>query len=312
MKHALVPNAADEASVVSLRHRYVIVVNSKTAGTTLKTVAAHLEREPLATLGKSREEGRAQRTENWLRTPTLSELPADVLREVWFSDRFFRFTTVRNPLTRCWSAWVDKIVGRHPEFRSTFVDQAWMWRTITPDTMLDAFAEFVAALHTSPRLLAADRHWAPQSRVLHLGLFPYDMVGRTEQLSEVIDRWSAETGLDVASVLEKVGRRNARSLPYPAGLLADTTVNQLCDVYREDLDRLAYDVPLAPTDAQRWLGKAARFLADLPDPGPATPVTVVPPLWQRARQASARTARRAHAHRYARKRPSDPPPVVKG
>src|ERR1700754_205341 len=65
MKHALLPNSAGEASVVSLRHRYLLIVNSKTAGTTLKTVAAHLEREPLATLRAGREEGRAQRAENW-------------------------------------------------------------------------------------------------------------------------------------------------------------------------------------------------------------------------------------------------------
>lgn len=264
MKHALQPNVAQEATVVSLRHRYVLVINSKTAGTTLKTIAAKVERELLAAREGSGGDDPAQRIENWLWTPTLADLDASWLGEIYLGRSFFRFTTVRDPLVRCWSAWVDKIVRRHPEFVVNFGAQDWFPGAITgADELVDAFERFVEALSECRGLLGADRHWAPQHLVLQWPAFPYDFVGKTEQFPEVIAEWERATGLEIGRYAEETGHRNANSLALPANLLSDRAWDRLLRIYESDLtafdyaaDRTAWSVDAVDweTDVSRVLG----------------------------------------------------------
>ncbi len=238
MKHALLPQGYASATVVSLKHHYVLVVNSKTAGTTLRTVAAHLENEPLA---KRRGKDQAQRAENWIRTPTLGDLSATQLREVLLGDRFFRFTTVRHPFTRAWSAWVDKLLCHHPEYVAVYSGEPWFPQKVRHcEEAVDRFGAFIRALRSSPGLLGSDRHWAPQAAVLSFGTFPYDVIGRTENLEPLVGEWRDRTGLDVQGAFAEVGRRNARSLAFPGSLLPDTTWNDLTRIYERDLTSFEY------------------------------------------------------------------------
>lgn len=293
MKHALLPNVAEEASVVSLRHRYVLVVNSKTAGTTLKTIAAKLEREPLAAREATGSDDPAQRAENWLRTPTLADLDPVRLRDVYLGDAFFRFTTVRDPIARCWSAWIDKVVRRHPEFVATFGAQDWFPGAISgPTALLDAFDHFVRALCEHPGLLAADRHWAPQHLVLQWPAFPYDFVGQTEQFQTVIAEWEGATGLAIQRHADEIGHRNANALDLPGNLIPDRTWERLSELYASDLSAFGYAANRAAraVDAAGWGVDVERILRNRRHPAASRRKP-----WRRPRNGGARASRRLSA-----------------
>lgn len=295
MRHALLPNSHAEASVVSLRHRYVLVVNSKTAGTTLKAIAAELEGERLAKRGPSGGDERGQRAENWLRTPTLADLPDPWLRRVILDDSFFRFTTVRHPIHRCWSAWVDKVVRRNGDFVARFGAETWFVDTVeTPDELVDAFVAFVEALDRSAGLLGADRHWAPQHLVLQWGAFPYDFVGKTEEFHRVIERWEEATGLTIAPVAQRIGRRNGTQLPLPGSRIPEAAWRTLTRLYAIDFDAFGYDSTQAESmEEPTWTAAAADLLGSLRRS--ERPSREWPVAWSSLRRASARSARRMAA-----------------
>jgi sulfotransferase famil protein len=295
MRHALLPNSHAEASVVSLRHRYVLVVNSKTAGTTLKAIAAELEGERLATRTPSAGDERAQRAENWLRTPTLADLPEAWLRRVILDDSFFRFTTVRHPIRRCWSAWVDKVLCRNGDFVARFGGEPWFADTVTsPEELVEAFVAFVDALASSAGLLGADRHWASQHLVLQWGAFPYDFVGKTEEFDRVIARWEEATGLAIASVAQRIGRRNGRQLPVPGSRIPEATWRTLARLYAIDFDAFGYDPEQTEcVEDSTWADAAAELLGTLH--GSELESRERPQAWSRLRRASARSARKTSA-----------------
>lgn len=300
MKHMIFPNAHDEASVVSLRHNYVLIVNSKTAGTTLKSVAARLENEPLAKWrrGAAADEP-AQRNENWLRTPTLADLPAAALNEVILGDRFFKFTTVRHPYARCWSAWVDKVLGHHPEFVENFGNLNWFPSiNLKAADLSESFEAFVSSLARDPGLLGADRHWAPQTAVLQSEVFPYDFIGKTEELTRTVEAWSRATGLPVAAELETVGRRNARSLPLPDSWLSDQCWSDLERIYEGDLKAFGYEHGAHgnSSDESEWLRRASELLSGMRE-GVQTLAVRQRAGWQRTRKGTARGFRRLAARR---------------
>lgn len=294
MKHALLPNAPHEASVVSLRHRYVLVVNSKTAGTTLKTIAAKLEGERLAGRDGRHKDDPAQRVENWLWTPTLANLNDHWLREVFLGSSFFRFTTVRHPFARCWSAWIDKVVRRHPEFVAMFGGERWFPGELSDARdLVESFATFVDALHREPGLLGADRHWAPQHLVLQWRAFPYDFVGKTEHFDDVIARWEAATGLTIQPHARGIGRRNTNALALPGSLLTDATWRLLTQLYEVDLDAFEYSVkqddwPVGP----EWERMVERLLQSRREPIKRSHSSVGL-AWHRLRVDSARWCRSA-------------------
>lgn len=301
MKHVVLPHAAGTASVVSLRHRYALVVNSKTAGSTLKAIAAVLEAEPLASrgVGIGRDE-RAQRVENWIRTPTLADLSPNQIRRLYFSDDFFRFTTVRHPIVRCWSAYIDKILGGHPEYADY---AAYGWRNVPSDgeALVRGFEKFATALRDRPGLLGADRHWAPQVAVLAIGAFPYDFVGRTEEFDDVCMEWGRATGLDVRQVARSVGRRNARSLAFPWGAVGPASLEALAAVYAADLDAFGYSLEAARPEAQPddWFGVASDWLAMLgADRDGLSRTRRRGHAWEWMRKESAQASRRVAARRH--------------
>jgi hypothetical protein len=301
VKHALLPNVANVASVVSLRHRYVLVVNSKTAGTTLKTIAADLEREPLAARGLNLREDRAQRQENWLTTPTLADLSADALREVFLGGSFFRFTTVRHPFSRCWSAWIDKVIGGHPEFVGRFAREGWFPAELSdPASLIEAFERFVWALDERVGLVGSDRHWAPQHLVLQWGAFPYDFVGKTEHFDEVLSRWEEFTGLPVRASSRKIGKRNVRGLSFPGGLLSEETWSRLLSLYRLDLAAFDYapNRDLWQVDRSEWDAAACRLLQQqCTAPVRAGNRSRVGDAWRQLRIQGSRGSRRLSARR---------------
>jgi hypothetical protein len=216
------------------------------------------------------------------------------LREVFLGDSFFRFTTVRHPLARCWSAWIDKVVRRHPEFLARFGKEKW-WPDKLSDVrdLVESFALFVDALQSEPGLLGADRHWAPQHLVLQWGAFPYDFIGKTECFDDVIARWEMATGLAIRPYASQVGLRNTNALALPGSLLPETTWRQLALLYEADADAFEYSVKQDdwPVGLE-WEGIALGLLQNRREPVEPHRA-LVDATWRRLRVQGARACRLA-------------------
>jgi hypothetical protein len=105
------------------------------------------------------------------------------------ADGWFRFTVVRNPFRRLWSAWQSKILQAEPQFIRKFSSQTWFPETVdgSAGEILKAFRDFLAAIHENPELLRSDVHWAPQVDLIEYDQIPYDHVGRVEAMDQTVD-----------------------------------------------------------------------------------------------------------------------------
>lgn len=174
---------------------------------------------------------------------------------------WLRFTTVRDPATRLWSAWQSKLLLREPDYASAFGTERWFPRRPTdPDDVVDAFRAFVHALDATPEARPSDAHWAPQTRVLDSAP-PLTHVGRIESLDETVAVLRDHIGGRAASRV-RIARENGGLLPYsPAVYDADTAriVNRL---YAEDLERFGYQRlrPEPPETLDEWERTAEAML----------------------------------------------------
>lgn len=112
----------------------------------------------------------------------LAEFHGEDRERVLTEDGWFRFSVVRDPATRLWSAWQSKLLMREPRFVRQFGAEEWFPRVPgTPGQVLADFRRFVRAVHSlgdDPSI--REVHWAPQ----HLLVESLELghVGRVEQL----------------------------------------------------------------------------------------------------------------------------------
>lgn len=160
--------------------------------------------------------------------------------------QWLRFTIVRDPAPRLWSAWQSKLLLREPDYAAAYGAERWFpTRPAEPGDVIAAFRAFVRALDPDARRRPDDAHWAPQTRVLETAP-PLNHIGRIERLDETVDVLRRHIGGRAASRI-RLTRENGGLLPYsPAVYDADTAriVNRL---YAEDLHRFGYR-PLAPEE----------------------------------------------------------------
>ncbi len=120
----------------------------------------------------------------------LHNLPADYLRagaraldwptarEALSAPGWFRFTVVRDPLSRTVSAWADKLrPGANPRHRRDLM--LHLGRDPDAEIGLSAFLDILARDEGARDL---DRHWRPQHKEISYGLIPYDLIGRVEAM----------------------------------------------------------------------------------------------------------------------------------
>lgn len=168
----------------------------------------------------------------WGPTFRLKERRPDEREWILESDAWFRFTVVREPVRRIWSAWVSKVLVRDPRFVLMF-GQEWFPDVPRSATdVLHSFRAFVSALPERPDW--EDSHWQSQSSLVGIPGMKFDHVGRLESL--------ARTEAEVRSVISGRGgelpgfdNENASLLPFSPGIL----------------DRQAHDASLRLTSRDR-------------------------------------------------------------
>lgn len=176
------------------------------------------------------------------------------------SDDWFRFTVVREPVKRIWSAWVAKLLLREPRFVAEFGAQDWFpGATASPDDMVAAFRRFVAALGLRSESMYS-QHWAAQADLACIDDVEYRVVGRVEDLPGTL--------VPVDAHLQDHGRpslvirqENATLVPFSPGVL-DTVTARLSQAWTaQDAAAFGY----APVPGERaldpgWLEAVERLL----------------------------------------------------
>ncbi len=174
-------------------------------------------------------------------------------------DAWLRFTTVRDPATRLWSAWQSKLLLREPGFTRRFGDQEWFPRIpANPHEVVEDFRAFVHSLVSDNP--PYDAHWAPQTDFIAAAP-PLNHVGRLESLDETVHLVEEHLGPGLRPL---AGEQENRSLlRYDRALYDDETAGLVNSYYANDFTQLGYEPLTSSPDAaalDRWSdGTAGRL-----------------------------------------------------
>lgn len=162
--------------------------------------------------------------------------------EINGADDWLRFTVVRHPFRRLWSAWQSKILLAEPQFIKRFSEEAWFPPAVqSAGDVLKTFRQFLEALEEDPDLVLADPHWAPQVTIASIGDMPYTHVGRVEKLGETVDRIRAHLESLNGETFPEMPRENATPLPYLDELFTESDARILGERFADDLKEFGYD-----------------------------------------------------------------------
>jgi hypothetical protein len=185
----------------------------------------------------------------WAPENRLAEHPAAILEE----DGWLRFTVVRDPWRRLWSAWVSKLLLREPRFAAEYGDAPWFPRLpADPDAVVEDFRRFVHAVGAGD---AQDVHWSVQHDLS--SQLPLTHVGRTEQLRETLSLLHRHIGAPLPAAGD---RRNAGALPMPSHAYDGPTAAIVRRHYAADLAAFAYDDAPPEAGTPGWHERAQAVL----------------------------------------------------
>jgi hypothetical protein len=169
-------------------------------------------------------------------------------------DGWLRFTVVRDPWRRLWSAWQSKLLLREPRFADEFGGRAWFPRPPeTPAGLVEDFRRFVAAL---PAGDAEDVHWAVQHELARS--LPLTHVGRAERMAETVAALRAHVP---ARAWREAPRENASPLSLPPHAYDELSAEIVRERYAADFAAYGYDdASPAGGDPREWEARAAPLL----------------------------------------------------
>ena len=182
----------------------------------------------------------------------LADFEGDERERVLAEDGWLRFTIVRDPVRRLWSAWQTKLLLREPRFVDAFGDQPWFPRVPErPADLREDFRSFVAAL-SNPSV--EDVHWGVQHELV--SQLPLTHVGRVERFDETLARLREHLGDRRPG---EPGRENRSPLSMPADAYDTAGASLLRERYAADLEGFGYEVPEPEPDPE-WEARVEPLL----------------------------------------------------
>lgn len=166
-------------------------------------------------------------------------------------EGWFRFTVVRDPVARLWSAWQSKALAREPQMLRSFATADWFPRVpaAAPEIVED-YRRFVGALGEAvveddvPTLDPSmfNSHWVPQTALMGEFGFNALQVTKLTDLSETLGwlmKHLAEMGLPEPTV----PNLNTSLLPYTEALNGPAERDAIRRLYRADFEMLHFTPP---------------------------------------------------------------------
>ena len=174
----------------------------------------------------------------------LGERSEEDQKRILSEDGWFRFTVVRDPFRRVWSAWQSKILLAEPQFIEKFSSEPWFPRQLeSAKDVLTSWRDFLDALRKDPELVNADVHWQPQVDVLEYNDISYDHIGRVEKMPETIDLYRRHVKETADRDVPDLIRTNLSTMPYTNALFTQDDVQMLSELYAADLREFGYEPP---------------------------------------------------------------------
>jgi hypothetical protein len=256
----------DQRTVVLNDLRVVYLPMPKAGCTTVLWVLAELAGLPLETFERSTWPGVVPALvvhdmKLWGEGRRLADYGGDERAHVLGDDGWFRFSLVRDPAPRLWSAWQSKLLLREPRFVATFAEEPWFPRLPgDPAELIEDFRRFVAAV---ARGEAEDVHWAVQHDLAQQ--LPLGHVGRLERMAESLELLRKHVGLETLPAA--TGRENRTPLPMPPGAYDEAAAAALREHYRADYEQYGYEPPQADDGSinAEWQETVAPLLPILRD-----------------------------------------------
>ena len=184
-----------------------------------------------------------QNVELWPPEYVVQRSDPEWLDEVAAAEDWFRFSVVRDPARRLWSAWQSKLLLRESQFVRIFGEEPWFPGVpSSPEEVLESYERFVAAIGGDESQRPNNEHWGLQTEILGDSMRTLTHVGRVETLDDTLGL----LGEHVASFgrdLPPIRRENTTPLPFPDGLLSDETVRIIREQYAPDYRAFGYDEP---------------------------------------------------------------------
>lgn len=164
---------------------------------------------------------------------------ADQQDKILSHPEWLRFSVVRDPAPRLWSAWQSKILLNEPRFVERFAEEPWFpRRPASLDEVVSMFRAFVHSLDGDPDQTPHDAHWGPQAQLMDG--FNLNFVGRSEQMSQTLERLGAHLGAR-AEMTTDVPRENAAPIPYHRAVYDAETAEIVNSLYSEDFRQFDYE-----------------------------------------------------------------------
>ncbi|MGH8866606.1 MAG: sulfotransferase family 2 domain-containing protein [Actinomycetes bacterium] len=192
----------------------------------------------------------------------LETLEAHERDQALTGNDWFRFTVVRDPASRLWSAWQSKLLMREPAYADTFGDQPWFPRIPTnPDQIVEDFRAFTLALRERAwDDSVRDVHWAPQHLLAHR--LPLGHVGRVERLEDTLNALRAHLS-GGAVVPTALPQENRALLAFTPGLYDEKSADTVADLYADDYTHFGYTPTRVEGEADRALERWEQRTAEL-------------------------------------------------
>jgi hypothetical protein len=165
----------------------------------------------------------------------LADYEGEERERVLTEDGWLRFSVVRDPAPRLWSAWQSKLLLREPRFLADYGDEPWFPR-IPQDSEepVEDFRRFVEAVAAGE---AVDVHWCVQHELVDR--LPLDHVGRLESLDDTLALVKAHVPDGLWP--EKTRHENRTPLPLPRAAFDDATAEALNWHFAPDYEAYGYD-----------------------------------------------------------------------
>lgn len=150
----------------------------------------------------------------------LADLPSREQRDILESSDWLRIASVRDPVSRIYSAWENRIFMRAHRRTTTLIELAHDVLTNDRIDIAASFAHFAKVLGANADPFMADHHFQPQAHLVRPDLVNYNRLVRVDQPGQIDD---------FARVVSERSGRSITAERLNEGL--GISVERVCDVH---------------------------------------------------------------------------------